>query len=108
MSELKYYRMNGGGILGVSDGPPPGAIALEVGIEPTGDWRPAGAFGALESRDGLRGWRDLATGEVTREVVRNYFTRATRSGDICLYCGWDNGPHGESRCGWDCGYCGSN
>lgn len=28
--------------------------------------------------------------------------------DICTYCGFNNGPHGESRNGWDCGYCGSN
>lgn len=30
------------------------------------------------------------------------------SHDICGYCGYDNGVNGESRQGWDCGYCGSN
>lgn len=28
--------------------------------------------------------------------------------DVCSYCGFNNGLNGESRNGWDCGYCGSN
>jgi hypothetical protein len=28
--------------------------------------------------------------------------------DICVYCGYDNGPQGEGRQGWDCGMCGGN
>jgi len=39
---------------------------------------------------------------------RGWVAPATSTSDYCSYCGTDNGPHGESRQGFDCGGCGGN
>ncbi len=46
---------------------------------------------------------------VDREVYATFLYVATENGgDVCGYCGYDNGPNGESRMGFDCGMCGGN
>ena len=44
----------------------------------------------------------------SRELVPQSSFVALTGHDICCYCGWDNGPNGEWRQGYDCGYCGGN
>jgi len=39
---------------------------------------------------------------------RAWLAPAGSRSDFCQYCGTDNGQHGESRQGFDCGGCGGN
>ncbi len=53
----------------------------------------------------------IQDGEVVRRVVDAYdrcVPARGYAGDVCVYCGADNGPHGEDRDGLYCGCCGGN
>lgn len=109
-------------------------VAVEVGIEPTGEWSEWCPFGAVErrTRNARRVWfahKDfqvpaqihhnfqvpagtvVPAGTFFEEVLPDYY-REHRGDlvahDICMYCGTDNGPAGEYRQGWDCWQCGGN
>lgn len=72
---------------------------------PVGDYR-------LEEK--LHVW-ELVQDAIDKDgkVSYGYFSyqlipEADREHDFCLYCGADNGPHGELRQGFDCYWCGGN
>lgn len=44
----------------------------------------------------------------THEKWSLYRATPGHKGDICPYCGYDNGPNSEFRNGYDCGMCHSN
>lgn len=85
------------------------AANAEVVLEvfPTGPWE-ENARKTLRKRDAIRVYGSLGSGEVREELVRHYYTEQLVEGDICFYCGHNNGPQGEDRVGWDCGWCGGN
>src|SRR5690606_18702719 len=87
-----------------------GYLWLEESAVPHGEWYRV--HPNLERRDALRTYRHLITGEQVQRVIARYYSRpsalAPQGHDICLYCGADNGLHGELRVGWCCQLCGGN
>src|SRR5690606_38459073 len=109
-----YYTRDphDGVLIGVVRGAPPpeGYLWREESAVPHGDWYQV--HPNLERRDALRTYRHLITGEQVQRVIARYYSRPSSSApqghDVCLYCGADNGLHGELRDGWDCHLCGGN
>lgn len=97
-------------------------FAVSRGIFPIGEWSEPLQHGQTVKRyrDAARLCRLLRPHRVGGTLYAGDFCRISHSyytevleehcgpGDYCHYCGAFNGPNGEERHGWDCGYCGCN
>jgi hypothetical protein len=86
-------------------------FVLESQVE-TGEWSSPVRMGDLmvAYRDCRKTWLRLTNDEVVCQDIpdryRKVIEKREGEGDYCDYCGAFNGPNGESRMGWECGYCG--